>query len=274
MIIGYSGKQAEVSSDSGCGYFSHVPLVRLENRRSARGQLEEAVASVDEDDLAGSLALFVRKLPVAVSVEVASIRLRDSDAEGKLHLVAIEGAAPEDRVALSFHTMTIAQIRAFFALGPRHTLGRARGLRWAHGEWLKANAEPIGAVSVGSRTERKPSKTQLALLRETCRRLGERLADVDRRLAVLQAMSREIVRAWSLTPDDAPEGVRNALRPRELAVLSLYTDGLSAEEIADLLVISVHTVRTHVKNAFRRLGVHSREEAEQLLRKQRVLELV
>src|SRR5919197_5165313 len=198
-----------------------MPLVAAASAPSPRVALKEAVEAVPGPDLASSLADVVRRLPLAVGIEVATIRLRDNDADGKLHLVAIEGAAPEDRVALSFHTMTIAQTRAFFALGPRHTLGRARGLRWAHGEWLKANAEPIGAVSVGSRTERKPSKTQLALLRETCRRLGERLADVDRRLAVLQAMSREIVRAWSLTPDDAPEGVRNALRPRELAVLSL-----------------------------------------------------
>jgi DNA-binding CsgD family transcriptional regulator len=76
------------------------------------------------------------------------------------------------------------------------------------------------------------------------------------------------------SPDDAPETVRKALRPRELVILTLYVDGLSAQEIADLFVISTHTVRTHIKNAYRRLGVHSREEAEELVRTQRVLELV
>ena len=51
------------------------------------------------------------------------------------------------------------------------------------------------------------------------------------------------------------------LRPRELTILALYSEGLSATEIADIFVISPHTVRTHVKNAYRRLGIHSREEA-------------
>ena len=49
---------------------------------------------------------------------------------------------------------------------------------------------------------------------------------------------------------------------------------LFLREDPELFVISTHTVRTHVKNAYRRLGVHSREEAERLLRAQRVLELV
>lgn len=251
-----------------------MPLIRSENRRSPRVALEAAVEAVPRPDLAASLAEVVRKLPLAVSVEVASIRLRDTDADGKLHLVAIEGAAPEDRLALSFHTMTIAQTRAFFALGSRHSLGRARGLRWAHGEWLKTNDEAIGAVSVGSRTEREPSGAQLALLRATCARLSERLRDVDRRLPALQAVSRELVRGPALTPEDVPETVRNVLRPRELTILTLYADGLNAQEIAELFVISTHTVRTHVKNAYRRLGVHSREEAGELIRSQRVLELV
>ena len=48
-------------------------------------------------------------------------------------------------------------------------------------------------------------------------------------------------------------------------IVTQYAEGLTVEEIAQLLVISPHTVRTHVKNAFRRLGVHSRDEAAQLL---------
>jgi len=64
------------------------------------------------------------------------------------------------------------------------------------------------------------------------------------------------------------------LRPRELTILALYSEGLSAVEIADIFVISPHTVRTHVKNAYRRLGIHSREEAARLIHTERVLELV
>lgn len=242
--------------------------------RSARAALEEAVTAVDEDDVAGSLGLVARKIPLAVSVETAAIRLRDSDGEGDLHLVAVEGAAPSDRLAPLFSTQTIAQARSIFVLGHRHSFGRALGVRWLQGEWLKIRGEPIGTITVGSRTERRPSRGELALLANVALRLAERLDRVDRSAATLEALSREVARSAVFASEEAPESVRRALRPRELAVLALYADGLSAQEIAELFVISTHTVRTHVKNAYRRLGVHSRAEAAELVRTQRVLELV
>jgi DNA-binding CsgD family transcriptional regulator len=64
----------------------------------------------------------------------------------------------------------------------------------------------------------------------------------------------------------APEGEVESLRPRERSVLNLYADGLSTSEIAALLYISPHTVRTHVKSALRTLGLHSRADAAQLVR--------
>jgi DNA-binding CsgD family transcriptional regulator len=246
----------------------------LENARPPRAALEEAVDALDGTDLASSLALVARKLPLAVSVETAAIRLRDSDGEGKLHVVAVEGSPPSDRLALLFSTQTIAQARSIFVLGHRHTLGRMLGVRWLRGEWLKSAGEPIGTIIVGSRTERRPSRSDLSFFAKIARRLSERPESVDRREVTLEALSHEVARTSVFTPDDAPESVRRSLRPRELAILTLYTDGLSAQEIADLFVISTHTVRTHIKNAYRRLGVHSRTEAEQLVRTQRVLELV
>lgn len=230
--------------------------------------------AVDAQDLVASLGLVARKLPVAVSVETVGIRLRDSDGQGELHVVAVEGSPPSDRLALVFDTQTIAQARSIFVLGHRHSFGRALGVRWLHGEWLKIDDEPIGTITVGSRTERRPTKTELALLGRMATRLAGRLEGADRRAATLEAVSREVARESVFAVGDAPESVRQALRPRELAILTLYTDGLSAQEIADLFVISTHTVRTHIKNAYRRLGVHSRAEAEELVRTQRVLELV
>ena len=49
---------------------------------------------------------------------------------------------------------------------------------------------------------------------------------------------------------------------------------LAATEIADIFVISPHTVCTHVRNAYRRLGIHSREEAVRVIQAERFLELV
>ena len=55
--------------------------------------------------------------------------------------------------------------------------------------------------------------------------------------------------------------VRSPLTAREWEVIDLLRDGRSTEAIADDLVLSIETVRSHVKNILRKLDVRSREEA-------------
>ncbi len=51
------------------------------------------------------------------------------------------------------------------------------------------------------------------------------------------------------------------LSERELQVLRLVAAGLSNQEIAQSLVISADTVKTHLKNIYGKLGVHNRTQA-------------
>jgi DNA-binding NarL/FixJ family response regulator len=53
-----------------------------------------------------------------------------------------------------------------------------------------------------------------------------------------------------------PPGVQ--LTPRQAEVLALLDRGLSTEQIAEELCISVQTVRNHVREVLRRLQVNSR----------------
>ena len=56
---------------------------------------------------------------------------------------------------------------------------------------------------------------------------------------------------WASTP----------LTPRELDVLQLAAQGLSGPQIADQLVVSVETVKTHFVNVYAKLGVRDRAAA-------------
>jgi len=55
--------------------------------------------------------------------------------------------------------------------------------------------------------------------------------------------------------------VRSSLTSREWQVLDLISEQRTTEQIADELVVSMETVRTHVKSILRKLGVRSRAEA-------------
>jgi LuxR family maltose regulon positive regulatory protein len=61
------------------------------------------------------------------------------------------------------------------------------------------------------------------------------------------------------------------LSPRETEVLRLLTTHLSHAEMAEELVVSVHTVRSHVKSIYGKLDVHSRMEAVDRARELRLL---
>ncbi|GAA4264154.1 LuxR family transcriptional regulator [Dactylosporangium darangshiense] len=56
-----------------------------------------------------------------------------------------------------------------------------------------------------------------------------------------------------------------SLTPAELRVVQQVTEGATNREIADRLFLSPHTVATHIRHAFAKLGVRSRTELAQLI---------
>lgn len=61
---------------------------------------------------------------------------------------------------------------------------------------------------------------------------------------------------------DTPSSILiDPLSDRELEVLHLMAQDLSYREIANQILVSLNTVRTHVKNIYSKLMVHKRSEA-------------
>ena len=71
---------------------------------------------------------------------------------------------------------------------------------------------------------------------------------------------RELGVRRRLVSPKRPETGWDALTGSELAVVSLVAEGMTNREAARRLYVSPHTVSTHLRHAFAKLGVNSRVE--------------
>ncbi|MCX6306901.1 MAG: response regulator transcription factor [Bacteroidetes bacterium] len=77
--------------------------------------------------------------------------------------------------------------------------------------------------------------------------------------AALTPMVAKQVMAF-LKPAAAVPGSPSQLTAREKEILTLITQGMTNEVIAEKLFISIQTVRNHIKNIYDKLQVHSRAQ--------------
>jgi DNA-binding NarL/FixJ family response regulator len=83
-------------------------------------------------------------------------------------------------------------------------------------------------------------------------------------------MLEEFRRLSKLAPVDLDEEIVS-LTQREQEVLSLVATGASDKEIAEKLYISLHTVKSHMRNILSKLQVNSRREAARLAKQKGLL---
>ena len=104
---------------------------------------------------------------------------------------------------------------------------------------------------------------------EAARRGGARgyvvktVEPVDLATVLRTALSDSSFTVWGADPEplEAPAGGDTTLSEREAAVLEAVARGLSNREIGRQLWISEQTVKFHLRNVYRKLGVSSRTEA-------------
>jgi NarL family two-component system response regulator LiaR len=88
-----------------------------------------------------------------------------------------------------------------------------------------------------------------------CARDGEAVVSRQLTMRLIEGMRRMREDGAGMRP------IRSPLTPREWEVLDLLCQERSTDDIADTLVLSVETVRSHIKSVLRKLGVRSRQDA-------------
>lgn len=92
--------------------------------------------------------------------------------------------------------------------------------------------------------------------------LFELLSGLERGEAVIsRAMGARLLKYIAQPPKSESDAITEALTEREIEVLRLVAQGESNHEIADHLVISVNTVKVHLRNILDKLSLENRTQA-------------
>jgi DNA-binding CsgD family transcriptional regulator len=99
----------------------------------------------------------------------------------------------------------------------------------------------------------------------TPQQLQQQAGQVSVFFSLRRVNPQRLLQRFAAAPTEAPvrKGIRGrtSLTSRETEVLGLATRGMKTRQIAGGLCVSTQTVRTHFKNIYQKIGVHSRTEA-------------
>jgi LuxR family transcriptional regulator, maltose regulon positive regulatory protein len=217
--------------------------------------LAEARARAAAGDVRGALAAAGRGGDSAeATVTLAYARAVAGDGAAAARVLAPVLAAsgkPADRVRL------------------RAGLTDAR-LRYASGDAVHGRRALASALRLAEREQlRLPFVLERDWLGPVLRRDPE-LANTHRQL-LTPILGHDQLPAPVKAPGQAPVLVVEPLTERELEVLTHVSGMLNTAEVADEMYISVNTVKTHLRNIYRKLAAEHRNEA---VRRARQLELI
>src|SRR5439155_504146 len=126
--------------------------------------------------------------------------------------------------------------------------------------WLRATADPDGRAILPRFPLDIADEVQLARIARATH------DDALAQLALSTSRRRELgVRRRLVTAEPETSGWA-ALTTSELTVARLVAEGLTNREVAERLFVSPHTVNSHLRHVFSKLGINSRVELARLAR--------
>ena len=239
----------------------------------ALGDAVGAAAILAEADRAARQHDFVLQVPEVAAAQVLAF-LRQGDVAAAAHVAQA-------------HELPLSQARVHLAQGdPSAALAVLEPYRRRMAEKAWADQELMALVLLAVAFDAHGERAKAAQLLDEALTLAEPggfiriFVDEGAPMARLlyEALShgvhpsyvRQLLAAYPVdgTDEDAPPttpaaGTRLAepLSARELEVLPLIAEGLSNQEIAARLYLSLHTVKAHARNIYAKLGVSSRTQA-------------
>ncbi len=187
-------------------------------------ELTHIALAVGDDELAAS-ALIAAEHRLECNPGVSSVEAAARHVRGLVRRSAGDIAAAADLYARAGRPL--AEVSALADLGAQHLRDGAKDAA------IEAFGRPlVGAVAIGAAWDAGRARGRLRELGVRRRMVG---ADTPRR-------------GWP------------ALTPAETAVAELVAEGCTNREIAEQLFVSPHTVSTHLRHVFEKIGVRSRVE--------------
>ena len=261
--VGY----VEEDSDGNCG-------TRATVTRFSPSWLFANLAAVGGEDPTRRFSARVPADPIAISDFVGMKAFQQT----RLYDLVCHPLGVEDSLRLYLPSQGPTTRFFFFDRAQRGFTQRTRSLlttlqpflRQSRDSWAPAHAESLGLTAQLTRREADvlglvaDGATNVQIARSlwtTESTVCKHLQHIYLKLGV-HNRTAAVAALRSALPTGAPQKMgATALTRRETDVLSLVARGATNRQIAQQLWITEHTVRKHLENSFRKLGVHTRAAA-------------
>jgi LuxR family maltose regulon positive regulatory protein len=254
----------ELGKFSGHNASTIYSLCNMAGLRQSQGDLEEAARLLAEanDLLAQGAPEWVRPDLLLRRVALLAAQARLGEAEALLSQAGFSAEMPITHQSDSYH---LAHLQVLAGQQPSQAHQMARRIAQAALEGGRVGTA-LQALLISARLAASPAERQTALMQAYA-------------LAEPQGYVRRFLDAgfsppWASRPAEAPPAsgeLINALSEREIEVLRLLAEGLTYAQAAEHLVVSVNTVRYHVKSIYLKLGVNKLAQAIDSARRQGLL---